>query len=70
MKLVYKVGINHSHIPPAGRKGNQYLSVKLYCLKGVIFLINIHKTSWNNRLLLSIFDKAYFEQESVFEETK
>lgn len=42
----------------------------MICLKGVILLINIHKTSRNNKLVMSIFDKAHFQQESIFEERR
>jgi len=43
-----------------------HTSKKIQLLKRVIFLINIHKKSWNNKHILSMFDKAHFEQETLF----
>lgn len=70
VKLVYKACLNHSHRFLLLVEKETHTSVKIHRLKGVLLFINIHKKSWNHKRLLSIFDKAYFEQESVFEETK
>lgn len=68
-KLVYKACLNHSFFLLLEKETRTSLW-KFIVWKGLILFINIHKKSWNNKLLLSIFDKAYFEQDSALVETK